>query len=286
MQTLLSDDEIASLDVTSRRGSRATSWRGPSRRRPREAGDRPPGVPDGGTVVIHMATRIRPGRPDPLPRDRVPVRGDAGVQAAARGALSLNVIDLVGEYSNDRQEAEFGARLFERNPEMCCEINKVRPMFEALRGLDAWVTSVRRDSSPTRADTPIVERYDLEPGNAIVKVNPMANWTKPQVWRYLKEHDLPHNPLYDLGYSSIGCAPCTRLRFAGEPERAGRWAGSRSGRRDPRERVGAAGIRRAGVVAGRLRRRPRGPRGPASSPAAGAPRACRRRPAPGTRCPT
>jgi phosphoadenosine phosphosulfate reductase len=53
----------------------------------------------------------------------------------------------------------------------------------------------------------------------------MANWTKPQVWRYLKEFDLPHNPLYDLGYSSIGCAPCTRLRFAGEPERAGRWAG-------------------------------------------------------------
>ena len=70
-----------------------------------------------------------------------------------------------------------------------------------------------------------MERYSLEPGNDIVKVNPMANWTKPQVWRYLKEHDLPHNPLYDLGYSSIGCAPCTRLRFAGEPERAGRWAG-------------------------------------------------------------
>ena len=131
----------------------------------------------------------------------------------------------MGEYSNERQEAEFGARLFESNPEMCCEINKVRPMFEALRGLDAWVTSVRRDSSPTRADTPIVERYTLEPGNDIVKINPMANWTKPQVWRYLKEHDLPHNPLYDLGYSSIGCAPCTRLRFAGEPERAGRWAG-------------------------------------------------------------
>ena len=73
--------------------------------------------------------------------------------------------------------------------------------------------------------TPILERYELEPGHDIVKVNPMANWTKPQVWRYLKEHDLPHNPLYDLGYSSIGCAPCTRLRFAGEPERAGRWAG-------------------------------------------------------------
>ena len=135
------------------------------------------------------------------------------------------MVDLVGEYTTDRQAAEFGERLYERNPERCCELNKVRPMFEALRRLDGWITSVRRDSSPTRADTPIIERYELEAGREIVKVNPMANWTRPQVWRYLKDHGLPHNPLYDLGYSSIGCAPCTRLRFAGEPERAGRWAG-------------------------------------------------------------
>ena len=151
--------------------------------------------------------------------------------------LGLNVVDLVGEYPNDRQEAEFGARLFESNPELCCEINKVKPMFEALRGLDAWITSVRRDSSPTRATTPIVERYDLEPDDPIVKVNPMANWTKPQVWQYLKEHDLPHNPLYDLGYSSIGCAPCTRLALR-RRARARRTVGRHRevGVRDSRER--------------------------------------------------
>ena len=178
-----------------------------------------------GTVVIHMATRIRPDVPIMFLETGFQFAETLAFKERLTEQLDLNVRDLVGEYSVDRQEAEFGARLFESNPELCCEINKVRPMFEALRGLDAWITSVRRDSSPTRADTPILERYDLEPDRPIVKVNPMANWTKPQVFGYLKEHDLPHNPLYDLGYSSIGCAPCTRLRFAGEPERAGRWAG-------------------------------------------------------------
>ena len=178
-----------------------------------------------GTVVIHMATQIRPDVPILFLETGFQFAETLAFKERLTEQLGLNVRDLVGEYSVDRQEAEFGARLFESNPEVCCEINKVRPMFEALRGLDAWVTSVRRDSSPTRATTPIVERYDLEQDRPIVKVNPMANWTKPQVWGYLKEHDLPHNPLYDLGYSSIGCAPCTRLRFTGEPERAGRWAG-------------------------------------------------------------
>jgi phosphoadenosine phosphosulfate reductase len=172
-----------------------------------------------------MATMIRPDAPVLFLETGFQFAETLAFKAQLTDLLDLNVIDVVGEHTVESQEREFGPRLYERDPTFCCEINKVRPMFEALRGLDAWITSVRRDSSPTRATTPIVERYELEPGNDIVKVNPMANWTRPQVWRYLKEHDLPHNPLYDLGYSSIGCAPCTRLRFAGEPERAGRWAG-------------------------------------------------------------
>jgi phosphoadenosine phosphosulfate reductase len=98
-------------------------------------------------------------------------------------------------------------------------------MFEALRGFDAWITSLRRDSSPTRADAPFVDQYEIEPGRWMVKVNPVATWSQQDVYKYLKKHELPRNPLYDLGYSSIGCAPCSRMRFAGEPERAGRWAG-------------------------------------------------------------
>jgi phosphoadenosine phosphosulfate reductase len=178
-----------------------------------------------GTVVIHLASQIRPDVPILFLETGFQFAETLAFKERLTEQLGLNVVELVGEYSNDRQAAEFGPRLYERDPELCCEINKVRPMFEALRGLDAWITSVRRDSSPTRADTPVVDRYELEPGRDIVKVNPMATWTRQDVWRYLKEQDLPHNPLYDLGYASIGCAPCTRLRFAGEPERAGRWAG-------------------------------------------------------------
>jgi phosphoadenosine phosphosulfate reductase len=178
-----------------------------------------------GTVAIHLATQIRPDVPVLFLETGFQFAETLAFKERVTETFHLNVVELVGEYSNEGQEAEFGPRLYERDPERCCEINKVRPMFEALRGLDAWITSVRRDSSPTRAETPIVDRYELEPGHQIVKVNPMATWSRQDVWRYLKEHSLPHNPLYDLGYASIGCAPCTRLRFSGEPERAGRWAG-------------------------------------------------------------
>src|SRR4026207_735060 len=226
MQTLLSDDEIASLnlDFEEAQPSDILAWA------LEKSGLEHIAIASAfqteGTVVIHMATQIQPDVPILFLETGFQFAETLAFKEQLTEKLGLNVVDLVGEHSNDRQEAACGARLVERHPEMCCEINKVRPMFEALRGLDAWITSVRRDSSPTRANTPIVERYDLDTGNAIVKVTPMANWTKPQVWRYLKEHDLPHNPLYDLGYSSIGCAPCTRLRLAAEPERAGRRAGS------------------------------------------------------------
>ena len=178
-----------------------------------------------GTVVMHMATQIKPDIPVLFLETGYQFAETLAFKAQMTERLGLNVVDLVGEYTVQRQAETFGPRLFERDPEKCCELNKVRPMFEALRGYDAWITALRRDSSPTRADAPFVDQYQIEPGRWIVKVNPVATWTHQDVWRYLKEHDLPRNPLYDLGYSSIGCAPCTRMRFAGEPERAGRWAG-------------------------------------------------------------
>jgi phosphoadenosine phosphosulfate reductase len=178
-----------------------------------------------GTIAMHLATQIRPDVPVLFLETGYQFAETLAFKERLTELLGLNVVDLVGEYTVERQAEEFGPRLFERDPELCCELNKVRPMFEALRGLDAWVTAFRRDSSPTRANAPFVEQYELEAGRFIVKVNPMAAWTRADVWRYLREHDLPHNPLYDLGYSSIGCAPCTRIRFADEPERAGRWAG-------------------------------------------------------------
>jgi phosphoadenosine phosphosulfate reductase len=178
-----------------------------------------------GTITIHLATSIMPDVPILFLETGYQFAETLAFKEQLTDQLGLNVLDLYGEYTVARQSEELGERLYERDPERCCDLNKVQPMFQALRDLDAWVTAFRRDSSPTRANAPFVEQYELEPGRWIVKVNPMANWTHDQVWDYLREHDLPHNPLYDLGYTSIGCAPCTRLRFEGEPERAGRWAG-------------------------------------------------------------
>jgi len=178
-----------------------------------------------GSCVMHMASQIKPDVPILFLETGYQFAETLAFKERLAEQLGLNVIDLYGEYTVESQAEAFGPRLYERDPDLCCELNKVRPMMEALMDLDAWVTAFRRDSSPTRANAPFVDRYEVTPGHSIVKINPMAAWTREQVWAYLKEHDIPHNPLYDLGYASIGCAPCTRPRFAGEPERAGRWAG-------------------------------------------------------------
>ncbi len=178
-----------------------------------------------GTVVMHMAAQIRPDVPVLFLETGYQFAETLAFKERYADLVGLKVIDLYGEHTVESQAAEHGPRLYERDSDRCCEINKVRPMMDALRDLDGWITAFRRDSSPTRADAPFVQRYEVVEDRWIVKINPMAAWSRAQVWGYLSEHDLPHNPLYDLGYASIGCAPCTRLRFAGEPERAGRWAG-------------------------------------------------------------
>lgn len=178
-----------------------------------------------GTCVMHMAVQSRPDVPVLFLETGFHFAETLAFKAQLTERLGLHVVDLVGEHTTDSQAAAFGPRLYERDPDRCCDINKVRPMLGTLRGLDAWITAFRRDSSPTRATSPIVDRYEVEPGRSIVKVNPVATWTRRDTWAYLREHDLPHNPLYDLGYASIGCAPCTRMQLPGEPERAGRWAG-------------------------------------------------------------
>jgi len=178
-----------------------------------------------GTCVMHMATEIRPGVSVMFLDTGFHFAETLAFKSRLAERLSLNVIDLAGEHTPASQAEALGPRLYERDPDRCCDINKVRPMMRALRELDGWVTAFRRDSSPTRANSPFVDRYEFEPGRWIVKINPVANWTRRDTWAYLAEHDLPHNPLYDIGYASIGCAPCTRMPFSGEPERAGRWAG-------------------------------------------------------------
>jgi phosphoadenosine phosphosulfate reductase len=179
-----------------------------------------------GTCLIHMAVSIRPSVPILFLETGFHFAETVAFKARLTERLGLNVVDLTGDHTVDSQAEAFGPRLYERDPKLCCEINKVRPFARALRDYDAWMTSMRRDSAWTRKNTPIVSQTRLEEdGRSLVRINPIANWTYRDGWAYLKEHDLPHNPLYDLGYSSIGCAPCTRMVFPGEDERAGRWSG-------------------------------------------------------------
>jgi phosphoadenosine phosphosulfate reductase len=103
----------------------------------------------------------------------------------------------------------------------CCDIRKSRPLARALQGFDAWVTGLRRDQAATRSATPVVAEDAAHGG--IAKIAPLVRWSEEQVWGYIRSRGLPYHGLYDRGYRSIGCAPCTRAVREGEDSRAGRW---------------------------------------------------------------
>jgi phosphoadenosine phosphosulfate reductase len=108
----------------------------------------------------------------------------------------------------------------------CCQRHKVEPLFSALEGYDAWFTALRRDQSPSRANLGEVEPFNL-PGKTITRVAPLAAWTARDVWKYAKDHDIPLLPLYELGYTSIGCEPCTAIPADPDNPRSGRWQGQK-----------------------------------------------------------
>ena len=119
-------------------------------------------------------------------------------------------------------EQQHGGPLYKTNPHQCCFDRKVRVLQRAIADKRAWISAIRRDQSPDRAAAPIVG-WDRK--FSLVKVNPLANWTKKQVWNLITREKIPYNPLHDKGYTSIGCQPCTRAVLLGEDERAGRWSG-------------------------------------------------------------
>ena len=106
------------------------------------------------------------------------------------------------------------------NRKQCCHIRKIVPLKRALKGLDAWISGLRRSQSVTRKELKLVE---WDEGNGMIKVNPLIDWTEEQVWNYIEAHNIPYNKLHDKGFPSIGCQPCTRAVQPGEDVRAGRW---------------------------------------------------------------
>ena len=117
--------------------------------------------------------------------------------------------------------------LWQTSTDDCCARHKVGPLFGALEGYDIWFTGLRRDQSPSRANLQHIEPFTMKSGKVLSKVSPLADWTTKDVWQYAKAHDIPLLPLYELGYSSIGCEPCTSLPLDPMNPRSGRWQGQK-----------------------------------------------------------
>ena len=143
-------------------------------------------------------------------RDRLEQRYGVKIERKA-AKLSLN-----------QQAALHGNRIWETNPDLCCKLRKIEPLKQALTGLQAWTTAIRRDQSQTRAGARVVGRDSTF---GIVKINPLATWSSRDVWSFALKHEVPYNPMHNEGYPSIGCTPCTTPVQIGEDPRAGRWRG-------------------------------------------------------------
>jgi phosphoadenosine phosphosulfate reductase len=175
-----------------------------------------------GCVIIHMLAKIEP---------RVYVFNiDTLYQFKETLELRDRIAKRYGivvdfkrpDHTVEEYEAKHGGPVYKTNPDKCCFDNKVTVLQRAAAGWDAWMSGIRRDQSADRARAAIVgwdKKFNL------VKISPLANWTKKDVWKLITDEDIPYNPLHDQGYPSIGCWPCTRAVLFGEDERAGRWSG-------------------------------------------------------------
>ena len=139
-------------------------------------------------------------------------------------AWKLNLINLLPEKTVATQEAEHGL-LYQSAPDQCCKLRKVEPLFKAVAGYRVWLTGLRREQAKSRAALEETSRFALPGGAEVLKLAPLASWTTRDVWRACEELQIPLLPLYDAGYSSIGCEPCTTRPLDANDLRSGRWAG-------------------------------------------------------------
>jgi phosphoadenosine phosphosulfate reductase len=173
-------------------------------------------------VVAHLASRVAPGVDVVFLDTGYHFPETIGTRDAVAAVMDVNVITLTPRQSVAEQDAEYGPKLHDRDPDLCCALRKVKPLEEGLTRYAAWATGLRRDESPTRANTPVV---GWDEKRQKVKVSPIARWSQEDVATYVAKHGVLTNPLLMDGYASVGCAPCTRRVLEGEDARAGRWAG-------------------------------------------------------------
>lgn len=138
----------------------------------------------------------------------------------------LNLLRVIPHLTPEEQTAQHGPELWRSDPDKCCEMRKVEPNNRALEDTTLWIAALRRDESPSRKKTPIFQQVTLPSGHTLLKLAPIARWTKKEVWKYIADKELPYNELHDRGYPSIGCTHCTRPVREGGDEREGRWMGT------------------------------------------------------------
>ncbi len=174
-------------------------------------------------VLAHLASTVIPGVEVVFLDTGYHFVETLGTADAVEASYDLKLRRIAPELTVAEQDAKYGARLYERDPDRCCEMRKVIPLTTALGAYEAWATGVRRAESPTRANTRLVE-FNARRGK--VKLAPLAFWTDDDVLDYAAEHAVLTNPLLQWGYPSIGCEPCTAPVGIGADPRAGRWPGS------------------------------------------------------------
>lgn len=145
-----------------------------------------------------------------------------GIRDAVAATYDVRIRTVHPPLSVAEQDARYGARLHDRDPDACCRMRKVEPLDGVLGAFDAWISGNRREESAERAETAVVSYHERR---GKVAIHPLAAWTTEMVEAYTRRHGILVNPLQSEGYLSIGCAPCTRAVGPGEDARAGRWAG-------------------------------------------------------------
>jgi phosphoadenosine phosphosulfate reductase len=172
-------------------------------------------------VLVHVASRVVPGIDVVFLDTGLHFPETLKVREQVQATMPVRIRSIRPRLTVGQQDGIHGPRLFSRDPDGCCALRKVEPLERALADYDGWAAGLRRDESPTRANTPVVH---FEYARGKVKVNPLARWTQSDVDAYVTRYDVPVNDLLRNGYGSVGCWPCTRRTVAGEDARAGRWA--------------------------------------------------------------
>jgi phosphoadenosine phosphosulfate reductase len=175
-----------------------------------------------GMVLIHMLAEIAPDTPVFNLETGYQFKETLELRERVTQRYGIEVELVRPELTVAAYEAKHGGPLYKTDPNQCCYDRKIKQLYAAIKGKHAWASAIRRDQSPDRAQAPIVgwdKKFNL------VKVSPLANCSKADVWKLITDEDIPYNPLHDEGYTSIGCWPCTRAVLFGEDERAGRWSG-------------------------------------------------------------